>query len=197
MSTTESGPVSLRWRTVDIVVTAVVGVVCGVVFVGWNVATNVLGAPLFPPLKALLAGGWFLPAVLAPLIVRKPGAAIFAELLAAAVEMLLGGQFGITTLYSGLAQGLGAEVVFAALRYRSFGLATALGAGALSGLACGLVDTAIYNVGFSTTWTLLYIGCAIVSGLVLAGLVGWALQRALSGTGVLDTLASGRRDRRV
>ena len=44
-----------RWRTVDIVVTAVLGVAFGVVFWAWNLVFGVLAAPLdfFPPLAAI------------------------------------------------------------------------------------------------------------------------------------------------
>ena len=38
----------------------------------------------------------------------------------------------------------------------------------------------------------IYLGCLVVSGALLAGLVGWLLTRALAATGVLDRFASGR-----
>jgi len=71
---------SNRWRTVDIVVTAVIGVAFGVVFFAWFVLWTALD-PLFAafkPLQYVISGVWLLPAVVAPLIVRRPGAAIFA-----------------------------------------------------------------------------------------------------------------------
>ena len=48
----EPGRAGMRWRTVDIVVTAVLGVAFGVVFWAWNLVFGVLAAPLdfFPPL---------------------------------------------------------------------------------------------------------------------------------------------------
>ena len=56
---------------------------------------------------------WLVPAVLAPLIIRKPGAALFAEMVAAGVSALLGSQWGPDTLLSGFVQGAAAELVFA------------------------------------------------------------------------------------
>ena len=56
---------------------------------------------------------------LAYLLIRKPGVAIIAEVAAAHVEVLFGGGWGLTLLLYGLIQGLGAELVFAAFRYRS------------------------------------------------------------------------------
>jgi ABC-type cobalt transport system, permease component len=52
-------------------------------------------------------GIWLLGGVLGGLIIRKPGAALAVELLAALVSAAVGNQWGITTLYSGLAQGIG------------------------------------------------------------------------------------------
>ena len=68
---------AVRWRTVDIVVTAVLGVAFGVVFWAWNLVFGVLAAPLdfFPPVSAILNGVWLMPGVVARLLVRKPGAA--------------------------------------------------------------------------------------------------------------------------
>jgi len=132
------------WRTVDIVVAAVIAVAFGVVFWAWGVAT----APLFQgqvnPLAYLVSGVWLLPGVLAMLVIRKPGAALFAEVLAAAVSALLGSAWGLDTILSGAVQGAGAELVFAALFYRSFGLPIALFAGAGSALGEWLHDMPIY-----------------------------------------------------
>ena len=60
------------WRTVDIVVAAVIAVAFGVVFWAWGVAT----APLFQgqvnPLAYLVSGVWLIPGVLAMLVIRIP-----------------------------------------------------------------------------------------------------------------------------
>src|SRR3954447_20297139 len=89
-------PPARRWRTVDIVVTAVLGVAFGVVFWAWNLLWAATGAAFaaFPPAQAFLYGVWLLPAVVAPLIVRKPGAGLFAELVAAILSALLGSSWG-------------------------------------------------------------------------------------------------------
>jgi len=93
-----------RWRTRDIVVTAVIGVAFGVVFWAWGLAWSPIEAALGPG-RFLFYAVWLVPAVLAPLIVRKPGAALFAEMLAAAVSTLIGSQWGPDTLLSGFVQG--------------------------------------------------------------------------------------------
>jgi energy-coupling factor transport system permease protein len=185
---------SHRWRTVDIVVAAVIAVAFGVVFWGWDQLWNVVEglSTTFPPVKALVYGVWFIPAVLGPLIIRKPGAGVFTETVAAIISALLGAKWGTLTIIYGLLQGLGGEAPFAASTYRSFGLPNALIGGALAGAAAGLLDTAVYYADWSLGWKLAQIALAAVSGLVIAGLGGWALTRALAQTGVLDPFPSGR-----
>ena len=115
-----------RWRTRDIVVAAVIGVAFGVVFWAWNLA-YAAAEPVFaaaPPLRDLMYGVWLMPAILAPLVIRKPGAALFAEMVAAGVSALLGSQWSVDTLLSGFLQGAAAELVFAFTLYRSYGLIT-------------------------------------------------------------------------
>ncbi len=110
-----------RWRTRDIVVAAVIGVAFGVVFWVWGIVWEGPFAALnavAPPLRDLLYAVWLIPAVLAPLIIRKPGAAFFAEMVAAGVSALLGSLWGVDTLLSGFVQGAAAELVFAFTLYR-------------------------------------------------------------------------------
>jgi energy-coupling factor transport system substrate-specific component len=108
------------WRTRDILVVAVLGVAFGVVFWAWGLAWGAF-EPLnlvFPVLRDALYAVWLVPAVLAPLIVRRPGAALFAEMVAAGVSAILGSQWGVDTLLSGFVQGAAAELVFAFGLYR-------------------------------------------------------------------------------
>lgn len=51
----------------------------------------------------IVTGIWLIGGVLGGLIIRKPGAAVYVEVLAATVSAVLGSQRGIETLYSGLA----------------------------------------------------------------------------------------------
>jgi energy-coupling factor transport system substrate-specific component len=93
---------------------------------------------------------------------------------------------------------MGAEVVFALLLYRRFGLPTALLAGAGAGIACGLMDSLIYYPSvLGAAGKAVYVCIALLSGAVIAGLGSWALTRALARTGTLAPLASGRVAERV
>jgi energy-coupling factor transport system substrate-specific component len=146
---------SYNWRVVDIVVAALIAVAGGVIFWAWSQGAHLISAPvnaLYPPLTGLYAGGWMIPAVLGMLIIRKPGAALFCETVAATGELMMGSQYGTTVLISGLLQGLGAELVFAAFRYKKFNLPVALLAGAGAGLFCGLNDSFLpwgWNIAYA------------------------------------------------
>jgi energy-coupling factor transport system permease protein len=197
-ATIASAPVrrTTRWRVVDIVVAAVLGVATGLLFVLWNgvgyVWFSAMDA-LTPGFGGLAVGIWLIGGVLGGLIIRKPGAALFVELLAATVSMLLGSQWSIETVYAGIAQGLGAELVFLLFAYRRFGLLVAMLAGIGAAVAAWTLELFTSgNLAMSGEFLAIYFACVVVSGALLAGLLGWLLTRALAATGVLDRFASGR-----
>lgn len=193
-ATTKSFSQRSRWRVVDIVVAAVLGVAVGVVFWAWSALYGPMSAvfTVFPPLGGLYGGGWLIAGVLGGLVIRKPGAALFCELIAAAVEGVLGTHFGLTVLLSGLVQGLGAELGFALFFYRRFSLPPALIAGALAGAALGLNDNLISNVAWEFGWKVVYFVFSVISGVLIAGLVSWLATRGLARTGALANVASRR-----
>jgi energy-coupling factor transport system substrate-specific component len=180
------------WRTVDIVVTAVLGVAFGVVFAGWNVITLPLFSGAVNPLAYLVSGVWLAPAVLAGLIVRRPGAAVFAEVVAAAVSAILGSAWGMDAILSGAIQGAGAELAFALFLYRSFSLPVAMLAGAGAAVGEWLHDMPIYYPDLEFGVQLAIGAFMLVSGVLIAGLGSWLLVRALARTGVLNAFPAGR-----
>lgn len=184
-----------HWRTVDLVTAAVLGVAFGVVFWGWGVVYTAL-TPLFtavPFVQSILSGVWLLPAVVAALVIRRPGAALLAELVAATVEALLGSHWGFSTLVSGAIQGVGVEIAVALFAWRRFGPAVAVLGGVLAALLEGVYELYAYYAG---TWSLgfqvVYVACFVVSGAVVAGLGGWQVVRGLARTGALGAFAAGR-----
>lgn len=184
-----------RWRVVDIVVASIVAVASGLLLALWNLGYDGITAPLaavIPGLQALLYGIWLIPGVLVGLIVRRPGAALYGEVLAATVSALIVSQWGLLTIESGLVQGLGAELVFAAFLYGRWGLPVAMLAGAAAGVAMAINDLVLYFVGADTAFAVVYTIAAIVSGAVIAGLGSWLLVRAIARTGALNRFASGR-----
>jgi energy-coupling factor transport system substrate-specific component len=183
-----------RWRVVDIVTASVIGVAAGVIFWGWGLLWNVASIPLafLPGLAGLLGGGWLFAGVLGAIIVRKAGAALFTEILAAVVSMLIGTQWGWSTLLSGVVQGLGAEIVFALFFYANwrFGVALLGSVGAAAGLVA--TDLIVSYPATDALFKIVYASTSIVSGVVIAGMGSWAIMRGLARSGALSRFAAGR-----
>jgi energy-coupling factor transport system substrate-specific component len=183
-----------RWRVVDIVVASVIGVASGIIFWAWGLAYGPLSAAFAatPGLTALLGGGWLFAAVLGALIVRKPGAAIYTELVAATVSALIGSQWGFGTLVSGLVQGVGAEIIFALFLYANWSVFTSVLAGAGAAVAMSINDLLVWYPGMDTLFQVTYVVSAIISGVLLAGLVPWFIMKGLARAGALSRFAAGR-----
>src|SRR3954454_979854 len=140
-----------RWRTIDIVIASIIAVAFGVIFWAWNLLWSATSGAFafFAPAQTIIYCVWLIPAVLGGLIIRKPGASLYVETLAALISALLGDQWGATVVAQGFVQGLGAELAFAALRYRSFRLPAAVLAGALTGLSAALFDFFVWNGAYA------------------------------------------------
>ncbi len=182
-SPTRSLPPS-GWRTRDIVVTAVLGVAFGVVFWALNIAWSALA--FLGPLQNLFYGPWLIPAVLAPLVVRRPGSGIFAEVVAASVSAILGSQWGVIVLLYGIAQGLAGELPFLATRYHSFSWPVVVAAGLLASAAAWLLDWAFFYSEVAVATQLVVGALMAVSGVVVVAGGSIFLARALREAGVLE-----------
>lgn len=181
-------PSAAAWRTRDILVTAMIGVTFGVVFWAWGLAWGAF-EPLnlvFPVLRDALYGIWLVPAVLAPLIIRKPGAALFAELVAAGVSAILGSQWGVDALLSGFVQGAAAELVFAFLLYRVWTFPVLATAAVASAAAAWIHDWVLYYAAISLELQLARGVLMAVSAIVLVAGGSVLLERALRRAGVLE-----------
>ena len=192
---TSASAANFSWRIIDIVTAAVLGIAVGFIFVVWNViggagydAVNALT----PGLGGLVAGVWFLGGPLGAYIIRKPGAAVFVEVLAASVSALIGNQWGISTLYSGLAQGFGAELIFLLLAYRRFNAATVIISGLLAGVGAWTFELFTGNLAKTAQFNIIYLISNALSGAILAGVLAVFLTKALATTGALDRFAAGR-----
>lgn len=190
-----SRPVML-WRGVDLITAAMLAVAFGVMFWGFDtviypiLATATAG---FPPAGELMLGVWLIPAVVGALVIRRPGAALFTELVAANVELFLGNKWGAAVLLSAVLQGLGVELAMVLFRHRRFGLIVAV----LGGVLAATFEIVFYEwysyvAEYSMAWKAIYLGCGVVSGAVIAGVGGWALVRGLARTGALSAFPPGQ-----
>ena len=187
------------WRTQDIVVAAVIAVAFGVVFQAWNGVWTAL-QPAFTflvPAQGILYGVWLMPAVVGALVIRKPGAAFFTELVAAVVSLLVGSPYGLDAVASGAIQGAGAELAFAFTLYRIWTLPVAVVAAVGAGVGAWLHDVPLYYAEFPFDFQLAIGAFMLISAALVAGLGSWILTRSLAQTGVLAAFPSGRQQRRI
>jgi energy-coupling factor transport system permease protein len=188
-----------RWRTVDIVVAGALAVAFGVVFWAWNALWEAT-KPVFvaaPPAQYVISGVWLIPAVLGGLIIRKPGAALFTELVAATVSAILGSVWGLDTLLSGAIQGAAAEFVFGATLYSRWSISVAMAAAAAAAVGEWLHDIPVYYATLDLAQQLIIGGFMVISAVIIAGIGSWLLMRSLVQTGVLAQFPAGRAQQRV
>jgi energy-coupling factor transport system substrate-specific component len=181
---------SHAWTLREILIAAVLGAVFAVLYLGWVQVWLVAQAAFGTVTMDVVMGFWFIASIVAAAIIRKPGAAIATEILAAAIEILLGSPAGIMLLVAAAIQGAGAEVVFAATRWRRYSLPVLMLAG---------IGSAVFS--FAYTWVLFGYGALApglliamfvlrcLSGALLGGLAGHLITEALYKTGVLSGLA--------
>jgi energy-coupling factor transport system substrate-specific component len=183
-----------KYRTIDLVVAVAIGVVFGVVFVAWGQIYNLFEPVqlLFPPSVGLLTGVFFLPALVAALIVRRPGAALLAEVIAAALSVALGSGWSIGAIGSGLLQGAGVEIAFLLTAYKRFTPLVAIVGSVLSGLCEWVYERFVYYPEWSWGFAFAHLGFFVISSILLCGVLGWVIVRALARTGALGSFPAGR-----
>jgi len=171
-------------KLTDILVTVVIAIVFGVIFRVWGSVYDLV--KIFGLQAEQLAYGmWFIAATVAFLIIRKPGVALLGEVSAAVFAMLIGSQYSVESLTYGLAQGIGAEIVFALFGYRSYSLAVACLAGIGAGLGSLGMDWYKGYLIELQGWNLtLYFVFRFISCIVITGGVAYYLVKALDATGV-------------
>ena len=188
-TTTPASVPDTHWRTRDIVMAAVIGVAFGVVFWAWGLVWEGPLAPLNTlalPMRDLGYAVWLIPAVLAPLIIRKPGAALFAEMVAAGVSALLGSLWGVDTLLSGFVQGAGAELIFAFTLYRVWTFPVLALAAVASAAAAWVHDWVLYYANIDPTVQIVRGVFMAISAVVIVAGGSVALYRTLRTAGVLE-----------
>ncbi|HEX9496696.1 MAG TPA: ECF transporter S component [Candidatus Limnocylindria bacterium] len=180
------------WRTQDFVMLAIIAVVFGAIYWAWLAPYIWVEGIAAQPGAELFFAVWFTSGLLGGYILRRPGAAFLAETLTAAAEVLIGAPAGPVLLITGMMEALGAELVFAATGYRSWGWRTML----IAGVAAALVALPWnwFRLGYFALDPMLLIallGVRAVSG-GLAGAAAKLLGDAIAATGSLNAYALGR-----
>ncbi|CAM4195926.1 ECF transporter S component [Jeotgalicoccus halotolerans] len=169
----------------DILITVVIALVFAVIYSLWDGIYTIL-QPFGLHLNELVYGMWFIAAIVAYLVIRKPGVALIAEFAAASGETIVLLQFDISLIMYGLIQGLACELIFMFFRYKSTSLMVAVLAGIAAALSTLPLDWYYGYLGMLETWNLvLMFSFRILSGALVAGWLGHLLYKALKETGVL------------
>ena len=109
---------SSKWDVKAIILVALIGIIMGVIYTyGFNNLYNLTKLVLLPTgyapvMDMALSGLWYMAAPLAMYFVPTVGSGALGELLAAVVEMAIGGQWGALTILEGLIQGVTNEIGF-------------------------------------------------------------------------------------
>jgi len=177
------------WKTLEVILTANLALVFGLLFLGWAIVWELV-KPLntvLPGLRDLFYGFWFIASIVAAYIIRKPGAALAAETLAALAEFLAGGEWGLTILISGLVQGAMAELVFAAVRHERYSLPVLAVAGAAAGVGSLIVDYLFWYSTLTAGVLVVMLIARVISGAILAGWLGKVIGDGLDRAGALGS----------
>jgi energy-coupling factor transport system substrate-specific component len=171
----------------ETVFTAVVSSSLGVLFWAWTFVYDVLK----PFLKVFglnyaVAGIWVISAILIASIVRKPGIALAAALISALVESLFS-HWGLISLASGLAQGVGAELVFFVFLYKRWDFSVLALASISSAALSYTIDYYIYDYArLSKTLVMIQFFSFLVSAVFLSAILSTYIVKRLKKLGVLN-----------
>lgn len=187
-----------HWKLKEIVLMSILGVVFGIIYlafflVGQGIRNVLAPFGLAPFGYEIIFGIWFIVSIVAAYIIRKPGVAFTAELIAGVTEVLLGTAAGPGLILAAAIQGLGAEFAFAITKWKDYRLRI-------------LILSGVFAAVFSFTWNLFSSGnialapalliamlaVRIISGALLAGVLGKWLSDKLAKTGVLRGYALGK-----
>lgn len=181
------------WSLKDIIVLCVLGVAFGALYIGgvsvWAVANAVFG----PIGLDMVYGIWFTASITAAYIIRKPGIAFGAEILAALGEVLLGTPAGVSVFIGAAIQGIGCEAIFAAARWKKYNIVVLMLAGMGASVTSFIYNYIAYGYSkFPISMLASMLAIRLISGAVLSGLLGKFIGDGLAATGALSSFPLGR-----
>lgn len=186
-----------KWELKDVIMMAVLGVVFAIIYLAVFQGGLVLSTLLTPLGLSnfafeLVYGIWFMASTLAAYIIRKPGVALITEVLAAAIELLMGNSGGLTVVLTGFIQGAGAELVFAAFRYKKWNLASMSLAGILSAIFIFCYELYYLDyISLAPALLAAQLCVRFISAALFSGVVCKLAGDALAKTGVVNGYALG------
>jgi energy-coupling factor transport system substrate-specific component len=187
MACKNGGTEMMTWKMKEVVLAVILAVACGVIYLGWSTLWIPISAIVGPVGAGFMFGIWVIASPIVAYIIRKPGAALIAEVAAAAVELLTGSHFGLSALLVGVFQGIGSEIAFAIFRYKRYNLFTLMLSGSLAAVGSMIYNLIANGFGYYTTEVFLVtLGIHVISGIILGGWLAKVVVDSLAKTGVLE-----------
>lgn len=173
----------------EAILTVVISILGGILYMAWIPFYEWVSS-LVPFLGKAISPMWYIAGIIAAYIIRKPGVAFVAEFAAASLEMIAGGQYGLSTAMSGIMQGLGAEVVFLAFGYKKWTLPVLMLASVGSNIGGYIVNYMFWGYAQKTIFIqVTNFASSTIGSLFVCGLLGKWLSDALARAGVLNSYA--------
>ncbi|WP_027963591.1 ECF transporter S component [Halalkalibacillus halophilus] len=187
-----------QWKLKEIVLMSILGVVFAAIYLLFFFFGQTLRNVLMPFGLGefgyeIIFGIWFIVSIIAAYIIRKPGVAFTSEVIAGVVQVLMGSPAGPMLILTAMVQGAGAEFAFAITKWRDYRLRILV----LAGVFAAVFSFAwhLYSSGNITLAAWLIVATFIVrviSGALLAGVLGKWISDQLAKTGVLRGYALGK-----
>ncbi|NKE06702.1 ECF transporter S component [Mesobacillus selenatarsenatis] len=181
-------------KLTDILVTVVISIAFGIIYKIWGPLYYAL-KPLGLHLDQFIYGMWFIAAIVAFLVIRKPGVALLAEVAASSGEFLMGSEFGLEVLIYGFVQGLFAELVLMAFGYKRSGVIVVSLASIAACAGSLMMDYYKGYIEDLAAWNLaLLIAMRTAGSILFSGLLALGIAKALERTGVANILRPASQD---
>ena len=178
----------------DILITVFIAVIFAIIYKVWWGFYGIAEATGLR-IEQLTYGMWFIAAIIAYLLIKKPGVALLAEFAAGAGETIVMGQFHIPTLIYAFLQGLACELVFMLYRYNKHTLFVSMLAGVAAAIASFPIDWYYGYLSEVQLWNvILMLVFRIISGAILAGGLAYVIVKALEKTGVTKLLRPSQKE---
>ena len=128
------------------------------------------------------------------LIIRRPGAAVFTELLAANVSALIGTQWGLATSSPGSSRASASSSASPPSRCATvrLGRRCCSAASSAARFEASWYEWWSYWTDWGSGYKIVYLLCGVSPAPSVAGLGGWALVRYLARAGALDAFPAGQ-----
>ncbi len=179
----------------EIVFICVVSVALGVFFWGWTFVYDIT-KPFLKPfgLNYLTSGFWIMASVFLSYIVRKPGVALIASLIASLVEGFLA-HWGLSALIYGFIQGLAAEIIFLFFFYRNWSFLVVLLASLFSSFCSYAYDYFAYDYNLlDTKIVLIQLVSFLISSVFFSAWLSIHIADRLIKNGLLNNMKIAKRN---